>query len=276
MLGRPMWDAALLLLVIVGCSANGIHHQFHHPKKPVRSRPITDHVAAEDVLIGSDASRFMNHTQKQCKHVQDVMWMTEVGSSIYQTPLIADLYSDDTKEIITPTFIQYMEVLDGATGDSAQGWPYTHQDLTAHTSPLLVDMNRDGNNEIMLATATGELLFFAENGTALLTTIKVPPLRIAKHWYKIGGDSDPNWDRSYIDSEKEREKKIHTFPDSVKHNWQIALEKQREETLSRLHKRENAHQALDSLVKEHQKLQQHQQQQAQQQVQQQTQQQAQQ
>lgn len=36
--------------------------------------------------------------------------MTEVGSSIYATPLIHDLYSDGQKDIIVPSFVHYLEV----------------------------------------------------------------------------------------------------------------------------------------------------------------------
>ena len=35
--------------------------------------------------------------------------MTEVGSSIYATPLIHDLYSDGQKDIIVPSFVHYLE-----------------------------------------------------------------------------------------------------------------------------------------------------------------------
>ena len=37
-------------------------------------------------------------------------WMTEVGSSIYATPLIHDLNSDGQLDIIVPTFVHYLEV----------------------------------------------------------------------------------------------------------------------------------------------------------------------
>ena len=38
--------------------------------------------------------------------------MTETASSIYATPLIADLFADGKKEVIVPTFVHYLEVLE--------------------------------------------------------------------------------------------------------------------------------------------------------------------
>jgi len=45
-----------------------------------------------------------------CSADLTLKWMTEVGSSIYATPLITDLYSDGHKDIIVPSFVHYLEV----------------------------------------------------------------------------------------------------------------------------------------------------------------------
>lgn len=39
-------------------------------------------------------------------------WMTEVASSIYATPVIADLFSDGQKEVVVPTFVHFLEVVE--------------------------------------------------------------------------------------------------------------------------------------------------------------------
>lgn len=39
-------------------------------------------------------------------------WMTEVSSTVYGTPLVADLFSDGHKEIVVPAFSSYLEVLE--------------------------------------------------------------------------------------------------------------------------------------------------------------------
>lgn len=42
-----------------------------------------------------------------------IKWHARVGSAVYATPLIADLYSDGLKDIIVPTFSHKIEVIGG-------------------------------------------------------------------------------------------------------------------------------------------------------------------
>ena len=46
----------------------------------------------------------------ECEADLVLKWMTEVSSAIYATPLITDLYSDGTKDIVVPSFVHYLEV----------------------------------------------------------------------------------------------------------------------------------------------------------------------
>jgi hypothetical protein len=39
-------------------------------------------------------------------------WAAEVSSSVYSAPLIADVFGDGTKEVIVPTFVHYLELLE--------------------------------------------------------------------------------------------------------------------------------------------------------------------
>lgn len=76
-------------------------------------------VQQKDVAYGKDASTvsFLG----RCKHSDvDIRWQRSVGSSIYQTPLIFDLFSDGKKEVIVPTFVRYLEVLQGMLIDYAR------------------------------------------------------------------------------------------------------------------------------------------------------------
>eukprot|EP00754_Rhynchopus_humris_P014422 Rhum_TRINITY_DN14386_c7_g1::Rhum_TRINITY_DN14386_c7_g1_i1::g.84049::m.84049 len=171
------------------------YHQHHKNGQDPSSRFKVHHVReAEDIMFGKDASQFKpSQRHEECGHINDIMWVSETGASVYQAPLIADLHSDGKKEVIAPTFVQYVEVIDGLTGDSVQGWPYTHQSLTTHSSALLVDVNQDGNNEILLATSTGELLFFTEGGVSLANrTLKIPHATMPRLWYAAGGDAAAN------------------------------------------------------------------------------------
>jgi len=109
-------------------------------------------------------------------------WMTEVSASVYATPLITDLYSDGAKEIVVPSFVHYLEVLEASDGAAAPGWPAFHKSST-HTSPLLVDVDFDGVQDIALATYDGEVLFFKDNGEQLREKLVVPRLRVRRDWH---------------------------------------------------------------------------------------------
>ncbi|XP_039042295.1 protein DEFECTIVE IN EXINE FORMATION 1-like [Hibiscus syriacus] len=95
----------------------------------------------------------------QCPKNLELRWQSEVSSSIYATPLIVDINSDGKLDIVVPSFLHYLEVLEGSDGDKMPGWPAFHQS-TVHSSPLLYDIDKDGVREIALATYNGEVFFF--------------------------------------------------------------------------------------------------------------------
>jgi hypothetical protein len=111
-------------------------------------------------------------------------WAAEVSSSVYSTPLIADVFSDGTKEVIVPTFVHYLELLEaracaatpprgprqchsprvdcaarcsadapsrryaqGGDGTKTEGFPAYHASMV-HTSPFLFDFDGDGVQEV--------------------------------------------------------------------------------------------------------------------------------
>lgn len=47
--------------------------------------------------------------QGTCPHDLRLKWLTEVSSSVYSTPIITDLFSDGTKEVVVSSFIHYVE-----------------------------------------------------------------------------------------------------------------------------------------------------------------------
>ncbi|XP_057982412.1 protein DEFECTIVE IN EXINE FORMATION 1 [Malania oleifera] len=132
----------------------------------------------------------------QCPRNLELRWQTEVSSSIYATPLVADINSDGKLEIVVPSFVHYLEVLEGSDGDKMPGWPAFHQS-TVHSTPLLFDIDKDGVREIALATYNGEVLFFRVSGYMMSDKLEVPRRRVRKDWY-VGLHSDPV-DRSHPD-----------------------------------------------------------------------------
>ncbi|EIE24136.1 integrin alpha N-terminal domain-containing protein [Coccomyxa subellipsoidea C-169] len=125
-------------------------------------------------------------------------WMTEVSSSVYATPIIHDLLSDGHKDIIVPSFVHYVEVLDGVDGAKASddSWPAFHKSFV-HASPVLFDFDEDGVLDILIATYNGEILVVKDTGEVLAEKLVVPRLRVRKDWYK-GLDDDPT-DHSHPD-----------------------------------------------------------------------------
>ncbi|KAE8727285.1 Protein DEFECTIVE IN EXINE FORMATION 1 [Hibiscus syriacus] len=132
----------------------------------------------------------------QCPKNLELRWQMEVSSSIYATPLIADINSDGKLDIVVPSFLHYLEVLEGSDGDKMPGWPAFHQS-TVHSSPLLYDIDKDGVREIVLATYNGEVLFFRASGYLMTDKLEVPRRKVRKDWY-VGLHPDPV-DRSHPD-----------------------------------------------------------------------------
>lgn len=135
-----------------------------------------------DVSHSTDGGKGDEEELMECPLNVALSWMTEVSSSVYATPLITDLYSDGAKEIVVPSFVHYLEVLEGEDGASSSGWPAFHKSST-HTSPLLVDVDFDGVEDIAMATYDGQILFFKDNGEQLQERLTVPRLRVRRDWH---------------------------------------------------------------------------------------------
>ncbi|KAL7171479.1 hypothetical protein ACSBR2_036185 [Camellia fascicularis] len=58
----------------------------------------------------------------QCPQHLELRWQTEVSSSVYATPLIADINSDGKLDIVVPSFVHYLEVLEGSDRDKMPGY----------------------------------------------------------------------------------------------------------------------------------------------------------
>ncbi|KAE9611022.1 hypothetical protein Lal_00015807 [Lupinus albus] len=157
----------------------------------------------EDALVNS-----------KCPKNLELRWQTEVSSSIYASPLVADINSDGKLEIVVPSFVHYLEVLEGSDGDKMPGWPAFHQS-TVHSSPLLYDIDKDGVREIALATYNGEVLFFRVSGYMMSDKLVVPRRKVLKNWH-VGLNSDPV-DRSHPDVHDDQLVQEATIMNSLSH-----------------------------------------------------------
>ncbi|CAN6291272.1 unnamed protein product [Urochloa humidicola] len=183
--------AACALLVAAGAGVAGAAEaEAKNSTNKFRQREASDDMLGyphldEDALLKT----------KCPKHVE-LRWQTEVSSSIYATPLIADINSDGKLEVVVPSFVHYLEVLEGTDGDKLPGWPAFHQS-NVHSSPLLYDIDKDGVREIALATYNGVVNFFRVSGYMMMDKLEVPRRKVRKDWY-VGLNPDPV-DRSHPD-----------------------------------------------------------------------------
>ncbi|KAL2652047.1 hypothetical protein R1flu_020175 [Riccia fluitans] len=213
-LGRKMKVSATLLLVLLllcGRSGAQISKPIAHDdnmKETVEFNKFLSREATDDALAVPhlDEEKLAN---TQCPQNVELRWQAEVSSSIYATPVISDINGDGKLEIIVPTFVHYLEVLDGADGEKLSGWPAYHQS-TVHASALVYDIDKDGNKEIALATFNGEVLFFRSGGYMLTDKLIVPRRKVRRDWY-VG--LDPNYvdrsDQDVHDLAEDQEKRSH-------------------------------------------------------------------
>ncbi|KAK9842442.1 hypothetical protein WJX81_000368 [Elliptochloris bilobata] len=138
-------------------------------------RQATDDKHPKDASVDEDVL-----DDDTCEVNLALRWMTEVSSSVYATPLIHDLYSDGHKDIIVPTFVHYLEAVDGEDGARAAdgAWPVFHRS-TMHTSPLVYDVDYDGVLDLLVATYDGEILAIRDTGEVRAEKLVVPRLRAA-------------------------------------------------------------------------------------------------
>lgn len=182
-----------LLLYILSTSSSFIDVVFSEEGSKLNK--FREREASDDALgyPNIDEDALLN---TQCPRNLELRWQTEVSSSIYATPLIADINSDGKLDIVVPSFLHYLEVLEGSDGDKMAGWPAFHQS-TVHSSPLLYDIDKDGTREIALATYNGEVLFFRVSGYMMADKLEVPRRKVRKDWY-VGLHPDPV-DRTHPD-----------------------------------------------------------------------------
>ncbi|CAD7696447.1 unnamed protein product [Ostreobium quekettii] len=180
----------VLLLALCGRGACQLNQQFadegEEEENKFRTREAELDVRRRSRAPPEDEDE---DTISHCSHKIHLRWMTEVSSSVYSTPLITDLYSDGHKDIVVPSFVHYLEVLEAEDGAKAVGWPAFHQS-TVHTSPFLYDIDRDGIQDIGIATYDGEILFYKDTGAKLPQSLLIPKLPVKKDWY-VGLNEDP-------------------------------------------------------------------------------------
>ena len=165
--------------------SDAVHHDRVVTGRAGAGAKFLERKALPDAHDDEEATRPRDH----CPANLRLRWMTEVSSSVYSTPVVADLFDDGHREILVPSFVHHLEVLEGDDGAKAGGdWPVFHAS-TAHASPLVHDFGSGGGVEILLPLYDGEVRFFDRRGRVVADpegrpkVLRVPPLAVRRRWY---------------------------------------------------------------------------------------------
>ncbi|ONK68556.1 uncharacterized protein A4U43_C05F13220 [Asparagus officinalis] len=122
----------------------------------------------------------------KCPRHLEMRWQSEVSSSIYATPLVADINSDGKLEVVVPSFVHYLEVLEGTDGDKIpdhvdRSHPDVHDDsLGREASDTIPVSHKDGNTSSSANTssksthdATGSSVNTSSTSTPVVTVSSV-------------------------------------------------------------------------------------------------------
>lgn len=121
---------------------------------------------------------------QKCVHDMQLAWSAKLGSSLYSVPTVASTaYGPPT--VLASTFVRYIEAVRGADGHEVAGWPYTFSRSSFHSSPLLLDVDRDGVDEVLLVTFEAELHVLGADGLPRRgMSTRLPKLRVRKRWFE--------------------------------------------------------------------------------------------
>lgn len=124
-------------------------------------------------------------------------WATSVGSPVYSTPITFPSAADGSKQIFVNTFYQYVELLD-KDGFKSWGWPLSFEDSSFQGSPMVYDVDGDGNADIGAVDKNGNMFWvrIGEFGEYLEDYhVQVPKLRVKRDWSE---GLDPQFVDSYV------------------------------------------------------------------------------
>mmetsp|Transcript_36612 Transcript_36612/g.46648 ORF Transcript_36612/g.46648 Transcript_36612/m.46648 type:complete len:884 (-) Transcript_36612:93-2744(-) len=126
---------------------------------------------------------------RQCPLDIEVLWVKEVGSSVYASPLIHPLHSEDMngKQIVVSTFLSYLEMLEW-DGDSPYGWPLAFEGRAFHGSPTLFDVDDDGQEDLCVVDTDGNILWIQVGAFGKYQRdyeVAIPPLRVRRDWFEL-------------------------------------------------------------------------------------------
>lgn len=85
-------------------------------------------------------------------------WSTNVGSSVYSSPVIFPSGPDGKKQIFLNTYHKFVEII-GYDGFKPWGWPLSFEGATFHGSPVLYDVDGDGTMDVGMVDTNANLFW---------------------------------------------------------------------------------------------------------------------
>lgn len=164
--------AAALLLLRLGAAAaaaaaNGTTGNVFVDRGPAR---------IEDILFGTDASR--HAAPSACAHSLGLGWVSQLGASVYATPVISRLPEESSPRVVAATYARFIEAARGSDGHEPRNYPLDAGASLFHASPLLYDADGDGVDDLVLVAYDGHVSV-VDQRTALPMTAINP--RVGRH-----------------------------------------------------------------------------------------------
>jgi hypothetical protein len=117
-----------------------------------------------------------------------LQWSTNIGSPVYASPVIYPGTTHlENKNIFLSSYYENIELYEG-DGSRLPGWPISFPKSIFQSSPLVYDIDGDGNTDIGVTDEAANLFWIriGESGKYLEDYhIQIPKLRVKKNWMEL-------------------------------------------------------------------------------------------
>ena len=177
------------------------------------------HAAFKLFLFFSQISQYF--FAKTCHKELKLNWTNIVSTSaVISQPLLAKINNAKKYDIIVTTLDGSVSVIDANSGQEGPQWPVYLPGESFYAGALLYDINQDGSFDILLSTASGNIMFVSQNGTIMASyTILLPRLMVKRRWYIVNIDKPKD---SESDIGPEKNTKFVTIDDYNRHSNHFA------------------------------------------------------